>query len=307
MRRGDICADMVELAQDSGCQVWTYTALIQDSETPSWQLDYTPVNYRIPQGFISQAIGTTGYLNWTSNAWSNDPWTDPWIESFPNALADGVLVYPGEEAGVDGFVPSIRLKYARDGVYDYDYVELLKQAGYGDWAMDVVHQVADDFSDWSKDPAVLLAARIELGNKLNAINSSGLTHTITATAGAHGIISPEGDVTVNDGEDQEFIYTPDSGYKINQVRVDGEKVSVTDSYTFENVTEDHTIAVTFKEKSSSGSTSSAPDQNPVPATGGPKVDSGKIEAAPPQNVGGVAETTISGDTFAKGIGQCSGR
>jgi len=78
-------------------------------------------------------------------------------------------------------------------------------------------------------------------------------HTIVASAGEHGIISPSGNVDVTDGEDQIFTITPDGGYRVASVTVDA--ANVTGSivagdgvffYTFENVTEDHTIAVAFE-------------------------------------------------------------
>jgi hypothetical protein len=74
-----------------------------------------------------------------------------------------------------------------------------------------------------------------------------ITHTITASAGANGTIEPLGAVTVNDGTDQTFMITPDSNCAVYEAVVDGSPVdSVTGSYTFRNVTTDHTISVTFK-------------------------------------------------------------
>ena len=78
--------------------------------------------------------------------------------------------------------------------------------------------------------------------------------TITASAGEGGTISPEGNVVVGKGADKTFTMTPDAGYSIDQVLVDGEAVDLatiiandgTASYTFEDVQGDHTIEVTFK-------------------------------------------------------------
>ena len=56
---------------------------------------------------------------------------------------------------------------------------------------------------------------------------------------------PEGDVFVPDGGDQRFDFDPDRGYEIDRVRVDGDSERVRSSYTFEEVTENHTIRVTF--------------------------------------------------------------
>ncbi len=70
-------------------------------------------------------------------------------------------------------------------------------------------------------------------------------HTITATAGAGGSISPSGAVAVADGADQAFAITPDAGYHIVDVVVDGGSVGAVASYTFFGVTTDHTIDATF--------------------------------------------------------------
>lgn len=71
-------------------------------------------------------------------------------------------------------------------------------------------------------------------------------HTITASAGHGGKISPDGTVTVDEGENQTFTITANSGYSIADVVVDGKSVGAVESYTFDNVTEDHTINVTFE-------------------------------------------------------------
>ena len=73
-------------------------------------------------------------------------------------------------------------------------------------------------------------------------------HTITATAGANGSITPSGAVEVTEGESKTFTITADEGYEIATMKVDGVDVAVETSYTFTNVTDDHTIAVTFKQK-----------------------------------------------------------
>lgn len=71
-------------------------------------------------------------------------------------------------------------------------------------------------------------------------------YTITATAGAHGSISPSGKVEVVEGSSQIFVITAEDGYEIESLTVDGKSVDAVTSYTFENVTAAHTIAVTFK-------------------------------------------------------------
>lgn len=69
---------------------------------------------------------------------------------------------------------------------------------------------------------------------------------IAATAGVNGKITPEGTVLLNQGSSQTFTITPDSGYVIDTLTVDGGAVAATTSYTFSGVAINHTISVTFK-------------------------------------------------------------
>ena len=72
-------------------------------------------------------------------------------------------------------------------------------------------------------------------------------HTITATAGEHGWITPEGEVSVKEGEKQRFTITPDAGngYCIKDIKVNGVSVGTDTTYIFENVTADATIEAEF--------------------------------------------------------------
>ncbi len=71
------------------------------------------------------------------------------------------------------------------------------------------------------------------------------SYTISATAGSGGSISPMGTISVNSGASQTFTITPSSGYAIGSVVVDGVSVGRISSYTFSNITANHTIAATF--------------------------------------------------------------
>ena len=79
-------------------------------------------------------------------------------------------------------------------------------------------------------------------------------YTIEATAGAGGSISPSGSVSVHEGADQTFTITPDKGYAVANVKIDGESIGAVKSYTFENVSKAHAIEVIFVKGTASAST-----------------------------------------------------
>ena len=82
--------------------------------------------------------------------------------------------------------------------------------------------------------------------RYNGGGGSGYSYyTIKATAGAGGSISPSGSVSVREGRDQTFTITPDKGYAVANVKIDGKSIGAVKSYTFENVRRTHTIEVIF--------------------------------------------------------------
>ena len=80
---------------------------------------------------------------------------------------------------------------------------------------------------------------------INATFAAATSFAISAAAGSGGSISPSGSVIVNAGASQMFGITPDAGYGIAQVTVDGVLVGSPASYTFSNVLIGHSISATF--------------------------------------------------------------
>lgn len=112
-------------------------------------------------------------------------------------------------------------------------------------------------SGWNLDSVKLDGASVTLpyvipnvtGDKtfvVTFVEAPAVTHTITASAGTGGSISPSGAVSVTDGGSKTFTITADSGKVIKDVKVDGTSVGAVSTYTFSNVTADHTIAAEFE-------------------------------------------------------------
>jgi hypothetical protein len=74
---------------------------------------------------------------------------------------------------------------------------------------------------------------------------SQVTYSIRSNAGQGGKITPAGIVTITEGNDQNYIFTPDKGYQIDDVLVDNASVGVVNTYSFTDIAANHTIAVAF--------------------------------------------------------------
>ncbi len=164
----------ISQALTKGDAVWSYNTLVQDSYSPKWEIDFDPINFRIQPGFLSQALNLTGILYWRVDLWSSSPWTSvnsQGLFSSNNYPGEGMLVYPGAQVGLPGVAPSMRLKWIRDGVDDYDYVQMLRQMGQGAWALQIINGIAANFTNWSHDPNALQAVRMQLGQELSQLSS----------------------------------------------------------------------------------------------------------------------------------------
>ena len=76
------------------------------------------------------------------------------------------------------------------------------------------------------------------------------TYTITASAGTGGSISPSGSTSVISGNSQTYTIAVNSGYKIQDIKVDDASIGVASTYTFNSVTSSHSISVTFASSAS---------------------------------------------------------
>ncbi len=164
----------VQYVVSKGDQAWSYNCLVQDAYSPKWLIDFDPMDFRVQPGFINQSLNLTGILYWRVDLWSSDPWNNVYSSSFPTYPGEGMLVYPGTTVGIQGVAPSMRLKWLRDGADDYDYIDLLKKAGQGTWALQVAAGVGANWSQWSRDGNVAEAARVQLGQKLDTLGGGSL-------------------------------------------------------------------------------------------------------------------------------------
>jgi hypothetical protein len=186
----------VDKVLKKGDSVWSYNTLVQDAYSPKWEIDFDPVNFRIQPGFINQSLNLSGLLYWRIDRWNSDPWNDvnnAGTYSSANYPGEGMLVYPGQQVGVNGVVASMRLKWLRDGVDDYEYVQILKNLGKADQALQLSRSVGPDWTNWSRDAAAIESTRRQLGQAIDQLMSRPVTSTASAP-----IPAPVQRATVND-------------------------------------------------------------------------------------------------------------
>jgi hypothetical protein len=169
----------IKRVQAQGDAVWSYTALCQTAppydpeyekvrrdDPPYWQIDFPVLSYRIAP-WLNRRYGVTGLLYWTTVCWTGpqrDPWDDPGFRVEFNG--EGALFYPGEDAGIEGPVASIRLKSLRDGMEDYEYFTLLADRGGKEVVDETVRSAVPTWGTWNQDPRQLLKLRERLANEI---------------------------------------------------------------------------------------------------------------------------------------------
>jgi hypothetical protein len=111
---------------------------------------------------------------------------------------------------------------------------------------DLCHTIGDVLVDGvSVGPVSAFTFTNVTANHTIDVVFDAIPFTITASAGAGGSISPVGGVVVGCGSNQTFTITPDPCYHVTDVLVDGISVGAVTSYTFTNVTANHTISASF--------------------------------------------------------------
>jgi hypothetical protein len=169
----------IKRVREQGDAVWSYTALCQkapsyhpeyekvrNDDPPYWQIDFPVLSYRIAP-WLNRRYGVTGLLYWTTVCWTGpqrNPWDDPGFRVQFNG--EGALFYPGEDAGIDGPIASIRLKCLRDGMEDYEYFALLDNHGGKPAVDEIVRSAVPTWGTWNQDPHQLLKLRERLANEI---------------------------------------------------------------------------------------------------------------------------------------------
>jgi Domain of unknown function (DUF4091) len=192
----------IALRRQAGEEVWSYAALVQmpdaweqqhgrpekltHSFPPVWAVDYPPMAHRIV-GWLLPKPGITGLEYWDTiyAAEGVDVWQDAGTFKTPDGAVyngDGSFIYPATEKrhGRHAPVASMRLKWLRETVEDYDYLMLARKLGLEDEARRLAAGFARGFGDWDDNTGALLLARQQLGALIQSAQRS------KQTAGSQG-------------------------------------------------------------------------------------------------------------------------
>jgi peptidoglycan hydrolase-like protein with peptidoglycan-binding domain len=115
------------------------------------------------------------------------------------------------------------------------------------------YQLTWDTTSYSSTTAVIaVEARDTFGNQRTSspitvtVDNSAVNYLISVSQTGGGLVSP-GTASVVHGQDQAFIFTPDSGYQVSAIMIDGVTTGSANSYSFSGVQSSHTLSVSFTE------------------------------------------------------------
>ena len=169
-----------------------------------------------------------------------------------------VNITKAKPTGVPGYTPVTgRGKTLRDAALTIEGGSLSLKDGTLEWLDENNNVLPDDTVieagksyKWRFTPAdgnytAITSEPIKLYSPVDDDTGHSNYHTIMVTVRGNGSVSPSGWANVPIGGDQTFTITPDKGYAVAKVLIDGQSVGAVTSYTFRGITEGHTIEVIF--------------------------------------------------------------
>ena len=164
--------EVSDALRKEGKKVWWYVCCSPTypyANFASWE--YPPIEGRL-LGWMTHLYRSDGLLFWIVNKWFMKKRFDPSDTFFPdfhtrnsNGMpGDGIMMYPGE----DGIWPSIKLAQCRDGVEDYEYLQLAAAKVGTEKCDEVTKTIVKTLTDYSRDPVKLRAARKRLAQIIEA-------------------------------------------------------------------------------------------------------------------------------------------
>ncbi|HUQ67322.1 MAG TPA: glycoside hydrolase domain-containing protein [Flavitalea sp.] len=171
----------IKTEQSKGGEMTWYISCDQMYPQPNYFID-APAMDPVMVPWITESYKMTGILYWAANFWTETP--NPWLDAVTFISGylcsdgyvlngEGSFLYPGDyvkrytnQPDVNGPVSSIRFELLREGIEDYDYIQMLKNAGDTAFADDIVSKMVIDVSTFSRNVEDLYAARKAMAERL---------------------------------------------------------------------------------------------------------------------------------------------
>ncbi len=196
-------------------------------------------DYTIYPACLDNVVGCGATTN--TDTWASFSNYHQWVD----ASAPGRNIYVTTYGGSGGYAFGSGTSYATPHVAGLACLVFSLRPGYtAEQCEQAIFDNAVDLGDPGRDD-YFGYGRIDAYQTLLSVSHDGTPFTITASAGAGGSISPDGDVTVTAASDQSYAITPDAGYHVADVLVDGASVGPVREYQFTNVQKDHAIEASF--------------------------------------------------------------
>ncbi len=167
--------------QAKGGEMTWYISCDQVYPQPNYFID-APALDPVMVPWITERYKMDGILYWALNFWSQTP--DPWLDAVTYISGfvcsdggvlngEGSLLYPGDrierytgQPNINGPVSSIRFELLREGIEDYEYLWMLKDAGDKEFEEDQVRNLVIGVSSFSRNLEELYIARKAMAERL---------------------------------------------------------------------------------------------------------------------------------------------
>lgn len=237
--KANALADLFELQQTTGGFLTKSVVLSEVNPQPFAYIQATPFGSSTLHGFIIDGefdVTTTGSSVYSNLGSSGTKRTISYL--FAKTYTINVTTDYG--SSVSGSYPDTVVEGSNK------YLHISKRQGYKltSVILDDSSQTIPSQTEASGEVMTISLENITSNHNL-VVTSEPFKYTITTSAGSNGSITPS--ATVNYGSSKTINMSPNTGYEVNEVIVDGVNKGKITTYTFNNITDNHTISVTFKK------------------------------------------------------------
>ena len=237
--KANALADLFELQQTTGGFLTKSVVLSEVNPQPFAYIQATPFGSSTLRGFIidgefdETTTGSSVYSNLGSSGTKR-------TISYLFAKTYTINVTTDYGSSVSGSYPDTVVEGSNK------YLHISKRQGYKltSVILDDNSQTIPSQTEASGEVMTISLENITSNHNL-VVTSEPFKYTITTSAGSNGSITPS--ATVNYGSSKTINMSPSTGYEVNEVIVDGVNKGKITTYTFNNITDNHTISVTFKK------------------------------------------------------------